>query len=157
MEFIANTLSSTNLSYYTIPVAFFLCMAPNAYAMKLAGKNYDIAHPRRTEEFCAKDTSLDKATVNKISRAKAASANGFETISLYAASIVAANAAKMPITKLNKLAVGYCVSRAVYNYVYVGLQDNRKLAGLRPFVWFAGIWIVMTLFVGAGNALNTLA
>ncbi|KAL2164369.1 hypothetical protein VTH06DRAFT_3585 [Thermothelomyces fergusii] len=35
--------TSGNWSYYTIPAAFFICMLPNAYAAKLAGKNYDVA------------------------------------------------------------------------------------------------------------------
>jgi len=73
---------------------------------------------------------------------------------LYAAAVVAANSAQVPTEKLNKLTLTYIVSRAVYNFVYVALQENRKLAGLRPLVWGVGITVIMMLFVSAGQALN---
>ncbi|KAL2181539.1 uncharacterized protein P884DRAFT_326227 [Thermothelomyces heterothallicus CBS 202.75] len=146
--------TSGNWSYYTIPAAFFLCMVPNAYATKLAGRNYDIANPRKTEELCAKDTSLDKVTLQRISRARAATANGFETLGLYAAAVVAGNAAGLPTERMNKLTLAYLASRAAYNYVYVVLQDNARMAGLRSLAWLVGIVIIMTLFVSAGMTLN---
>ncbi|VBB86579.1 Putative protein of unknown function [Podospora comata] len=152
MSFLGLDLASTNYSYYSIPAAFLITMAPNVYAMVLAGKNYDLNQPRRTEEICAKDTSMPKPTLQKISRAKAATANGFETLSLYAASVVAANASGVvPVSKLNTLTLGYVVSRAAYNFVYVVAQDNKKLAGIRPLVWAAGVIIIMNMFVSAGG------
>ncbi|KAK3905586.1 hypothetical protein C8A05DRAFT_30588 [Staphylotrichum tortipilum] len=146
--------ASTNWSYYTIPAAFVLCMVPHAYAIKLAGKNYDLGNPRKTEEHCAKDTTLDKMNLRRISRAKAASANGFETIGLYAAAVVAGNVAGVATERINKLTAAYIASRILYIYVYVALQDNARLAALRPFVWLGGITTLMSLFVAAGNALN---
>ncbi|KAK4157095.1 hypothetical protein C8A00DRAFT_12041 [Chaetomidium leptoderma] len=146
--------TSTNWSYYTIPVAFALCMIPHSYSMVLAGKNHDIGHPRKTEEHCAKDTSMDKATVRRISRAKAAASNGFETLGLYAAAVVAGNVAGVATERMNQLTLAYVVSRVAYNYVYISLQDNARFAALRPLVWLAGIAVVMMLFVAAGKALN---
>ncbi|KAK4044740.1 hypothetical protein C8A01DRAFT_42642 [Parachaetomium inaequale] len=143
-----------NWSYYTIPAAFVLCFAPHAYAVTLAGKNYDMGNPRKTEEHCAKDTSFDKQTLHRISRAKAASANGFETLGLYAAAVVAGNAAGVAAERLNQLTLAYLLSRAVYVYTYVVLQDNARMAGLRPLVWGAGITAMMMLFVAAGKAVN---
>ncbi|KAK5664300.1 hypothetical protein OQA88_518 [Cercophora sp. LCS_1] len=143
-----------NLSYYTVPVAFVLIMAPNMYAAGLAGKNYDLANPRKTEEHVAKDEKLGKTVARRISRAKAAAANGFETIGLYAAAVVAANAAKVDVGLLNKLTLAYVVSRAVYDYVYVVLQDNRHMAPVRSLVWMVGLGIIFTLFISSGNALN---
>lgn len=67
---------------------------------------------------------------------------------------MAANAARVPAGRLNKLTLAYVLSRVVYNYVYVALQDNARMASVRPFVWMAGIGIIMTLFVSAGKALN---
>ncbi|KAL1839035.1 hypothetical protein VTJ49DRAFT_1935 [Mycothermus thermophilus] len=146
-------LESTNWSYYSIPVAFVLCMAPHAYAVALAGKNYDISNPRKTEEICAKDEKMSKATLKRISRARAAAANGFETLGLYAAAITAGNAAGLATGRMNRLALTYVLSRAVYNYVYVVLQDNARLAAVRPLVWGVGIAVVMGLFVGAAGKL----
>ncbi|KAK4195561.1 hypothetical protein QBC40DRAFT_236196 [Triangularia verruculosa] len=151
MSFLGLDLANTNYSYYTIPAAFVVTMAPNVWAMVAAGKNYDLNQPRRTEDICSKDTSMPKTTLQKISRAKAATANGFETLSLYAASVVAANASgAVPLSKLNTLTLGYVASRAAYNFVYVVVQDNKKLAGIRPLVWAAGIFIIMNLFVSSG-------
>lgn len=109
--------------------------------------------PRKTEEHLAKDTTVDKRQLGRILRAKAASSNGLETIGLYAAGVVAANAAKVPVETLNKLSLFYLGSRVVYNFVYVFLQDNRKFAPVRSFVWMAGLGGIFTLFIKAGNAL----
>ncbi|KAK4167658.1 hypothetical protein QBC43DRAFT_311217 [Cladorrhinum sp. PSN259] len=147
-------LTSTNYSYYTIPAAFALCMIPSMYAAGLAGRNYDIANPRNMLDTCAKDDKLDKVVARRINRAKGASANGFETIGLYAAAVVAANSARVDLVKLNKLTIGYILSRLVYNFVYIHLQDNRRFAGLRPLVWGAGIYVIIALFLAAGSALN---
>ncbi|KAK4123529.1 hypothetical protein N657DRAFT_412900 [Parathielavia appendiculata] len=147
-------LGSTNWSYYTIPVAFILCMVPHAYAIKLAGKNYDVGNPRKTVEHCAKDTSLDKVTVRRISRGEAATANGFETLGLYAAGVVAGNVAGVAAERMNQLTLGYLLSRVVYSYIYVVLQDNSRFAGLRSLVWMAGAGLIMALFVAAGQASN---
>ncbi|KAK3987939.1 hypothetical protein QBC44DRAFT_360424 [Cladorrhinum sp. PSN332] len=147
-------LTSSNFSYYTVPAAFALCMIPSFYAAVLAGKNYDLANPRNMLDTCAKDEKLDKVLLKRINRAKAASANGFETLGLYAAAVVAANSTQVDLVKLNKLTIGYVISRAAYNLVYVRLQDNRRLAGLRPLVWGVGIYIIISLFLSAGSVLN---
>ncbi|KAK4106386.1 hypothetical protein N658DRAFT_17281 [Parathielavia hyrcaniae] len=146
--------ASTNWSYYTIPAAFILCMAPHAYAIKLANKNYDLGNPRKTIEHCAKDTTLDKVTARRIARAEAASANGFETLGLYAAAVVAGNTAGVAAERLNQLTLAYLLSRAAYSYIYVFLQDNSKFAPVRSLVWMAGAGLIMTLFVAAGGASN---
>jgi uncharacterized MAPEG superfamily protein len=47
---------------------------------------------------------------------------------------VAGNAAGVATERLNQLTTAYLLSRAVYVYTYVVLQDNARMAGLRPFV-----------------------
>jgi len=80
--------------------------------------------------------------------------NGFETIALYASGVVAANVAGVAPEKLNKLAFGYVVSRFLYNHIYVFLQDNRKWAPARTVAWMVGLYIIMNLWISAGNAAN---
>jgi len=41
-------------------VAFVLAFIPHAYACAAAGRNYDLAQPRRTEENLANDASIDR-------------------------------------------------------------------------------------------------
>lgn len=129
--------------------------------------------PSRTIEVLTSDKTFDKVVrnihthplppsshpsnspqkLNRFRRAKAASANGFETLGLYAAGIVAANASGVPTATVNKLALGYIASRVVFNYIYVFLQDNRKFAPLRTLVWMAGIAIIFMLYTSAGRAI----
>ncbi|KAK3951692.1 hypothetical protein QBC32DRAFT_343338 [Pseudoneurospora amorphoporcata] len=145
---------SSNWSLHSIPAAFVLALLPNFYVKFAAGKNYDLTNPRKTEEHLAKDASISKPQLNRILRAKAAADNGLETIGLYAAGVVAANAAKMPVDTLNKLSSFYLVSRLVYNFVYIVLQDNRKFAPVRGLVWLAGLGTIFSFFIKAGNALR---
>jgi uncharacterized MAPEG superfamily protein len=91
-------------------------------------------------------------TLRRIQRARAATANGFETLGLYAAAVVAGNAAGLPVQRLNALALAYLVSRVVYNYVYVVVLDNARLAALRAAIWVSGIGIIFGFFVSAAWA-----
>lgn len=70
---------------------------------------------------------------------------------MYASGIAAAAAAGVPSRTLNYLGAGYLASRAVYNTVYIFLQDNRKLAPLRSVVWNVSVGVIITLWVKAGN------
>ncbi|KAH8909909.1 hypothetical protein BR93DRAFT_426242 [Coniochaeta sp. PMI_546] len=145
-------LTKAQLSYYTVPAAMILLYVPHTYAGILAGKNQDIANPRRTEEHLAKDDSLDKVTKGRILRARAAHANANETIGLYAAAVVAANVAGVEAKTVNYLTLAYLASRIVYNYIYVIAQDNSRVAPFRTLVWSSGVGIIFTLFIKAGNA-----
>lgn len=84
-------------------------------------------------------------------RSEAASANAFETLGIYAGGIVAAAAAGVPAETLNTLSGVYLASRAVYNVVYIFLQDDRKFAPVRSIVWNVGLGAIITLWVKAGN------
>ncbi|KAI1494520.1 hypothetical protein F5X96DRAFT_567017 [Biscogniauxia mediterranea] len=140
-----------NISYFTIPVAFFLAMAPRGYSgFAGPGKKYfDPANPRT---FAARleNADIDKDVKARILRAEACSANAFEALPLYAAAVVAGNVAGLPRDTLNALAAGYIASRAAYTWVYIWGQNNRKLADARTLVWGVGVGLVMTLFVKAG-------
>ncbi|KAI1425986.1 hypothetical protein F5Y12DRAFT_315822 [Xylaria sp. FL1777] len=144
---------SQNYSFYAIPVAWLLTNIPGVYAKSLGGTNYDIASPRKFAENVEKDQKLDKATKSRILRSEAASANGRETLSLFAASVIAANYAGVPVETINKLVAVYLGTRAAYNYTYVFLQDNPSFAPVRTVVWNAGVISWMTLLIKAGNRL----
>jgi len=89
---------------------------------------------------------------NRILRAKAASTNSFETLGLYAAAVVAGNLVQVDKDTLNYLTALYIISRALYVFTYVWLQDNRAFSPLRSVFWGAGIWSIVSLFIKAGNA-----
>ncbi|KAI5928335.1 hypothetical protein F4810DRAFT_190193 [Camillea tinctor] len=140
-----------NISYFTIPVALFLALAPRGYSgFSGAGKKFfDPSNPRT---FAARleNADIDKELKARILRAEACSANAFENLPLYAAAVVAGNAAGLPKDTLNALAAGYVASRVAYTWVYIWGQNNRKLAEARTLVWGVGIGFIMTLFVKAG-------
>ncbi|KAI0508299.1 hypothetical protein F5B22DRAFT_425643 [Xylaria bambusicola] len=146
-------LAEKNISYFTIPVAFFAALWPRSQsAFKEPGKSYfDAAHPRTFASRLEK-SDLDKDTVAQILRAEAATSNGLEGLPIFAAAVVAGNSAGLSPLALNALSVGYIASRIVYNYVYIFLGGNRNLAGLRTPIWFIGIGQAMALFVKAGLA-----
>ncbi|KAI7786531.1 hypothetical protein LA080_003260 [Diaporthe eres] len=147
-------LTKPHLAYYSIskvPAAFMLVMVPHSYAMFASGKNFDVANPRSTVDTCNKDTTMEKRTAQRIQRAEAAMANGFETLGMYSAGIVAAVVAGVPAETLNYLSMAYLASRVGYNTVYIWLQDNRKLAPLRSVCWNASIGIIAALWIKAGN------
>ncbi|KAI8944714.1 hypothetical protein F4801DRAFT_585125 [Xylaria longipes] len=142
-----------NISYFTIPVALFTSLWPRSQsAYQGAGQKYfDPCNPRTFAARLEK-SDLDKETVARILRAESASSNGFEGLPLFAAAIVAGNSAGLSNTALNSLSITYILSRIVYNYVYIFLGGNRKLAGLRTPVWLVGIGSALALFVKAGLA-----
>jgi uncharacterized MAPEG superfamily protein len=87
----------------------------------------------------------------RIQRAYAASKNGLETLGYFAAAVVAANAAGVEVSTLNKLSLSYITSRIFYNVTYIQLQENRTLAPLRSMCWLAGLAISTQLFICAGR------
>ena len=76
--------------------------------------------------------------------------NGQENIGLFAAAVVAGNAAGLEPKLLNTLSLGYFVSRAAYNVIYIW-QDTFAKSTLRPVAFFAGAAMYFTLFVKAGH------
>ncbi|UQC76409.1 uncharacterized protein CLUP02_17922 [Colletotrichum lupini] len=147
-------LAESNLSYYSVPLAYMLAFIPHVYANTITGDNYDVAEPRRLLDAVSGDESLDKRIRQRIQRAKAAHDNATETLGLYAAGVVAANSAGFGKPTLDVLSLTYLFSRAAYTLIYVKLQDNRKWAPLRSLVWIVGMCIISSLWIKAGNAMN---
>ena len=147
-------LHKANLSYYAVPAAFFIAFSPSMYAGALIGPKYNNAQPRKNLDMVAKDESISKQTRYRIERAKAASANGFETMAMFAAGVIAANQAGVSRYSLNVLSLSYLATRIAYNFIYVVLQDNNRWASVRSLVWMASVGQIFTLFIKAGNALN---
>lgn len=87
-------------------------------------------------------------------RAKSAMENGFETLGVYASGVAAANYAGVDVRMLNLLTMGYLASRVAYNFAYIVLCQNRKLAPLRSIFWTAGAAILMTIWIMAGQKVS---
>ncbi|KAG6147390.1 hypothetical protein E4U28_007157 [Claviceps purpurea] len=151
--FIFGLSLSQNLSFYTVPAAFGLCLLPHLYAVGSAGFTvYDNSYPRAYRDTLVKDTSISKVQKQKILRAEAASLNGIETIGLFAASVIAGNYAQLDTATLNHLSLGYLFWRVAYTLSYIFIQ-NRRLSWLRTAIWqVTGIYLAM-FWIKAGGKL----
>ncbi|KAJ2977287.1 hypothetical protein NQ176_g4459 [Zarea fungicola] len=140
-----------NLSFYTVPAAFLLCLLPQAVVMSRARGLFDSAYPRQFVSSIEQCETLKKETKQTFIRAKCASDNGFETIGVFAAAVVAANHAGVETSALNTLSIFYVISRLGYIFAYVILGANRKLAPIRTLTWAAGIGAIFILFTRAAS------
>ncbi|KAL2753351.1 hypothetical protein ACRALDRAFT_1083007 [Sodiomyces alcalophilus JCM 7366] len=153
-SFLGLDLSQKGLALYTIPAAFVLALAPNMYAAVLGRSHMDSHEPRRLLQRVEQDESIDKQTKGRISRAKAASDNAFETLGYHAAAVAAAVFAGVDPSEANILCLGYLAARGLFAYAYAVLQDNRRFAPVRSLAWFIAQGITITLYVKAGRALT---
>ncbi|KAK7432718.1 hypothetical protein QQZ08_000578 [Neonectria magnoliae] len=142
---------SRNYSYFTVPAVFFAAALPHAYAVLSSRAHFDNANPCNHRETLATSETLDKVKQQCLLRAKAASANGFETLGFYASAVMAANITRVDIRTLNVLTLSYVATRVAYNVTYIWLQKNRRLSRLRSVCWISGIALVVTLWIKAGN------
>jgi len=151
------SLSTTNYSFYTIPAAWLLSLLPHTYAIILysrsAHKRFDNRHPRSLTSKLEGDQTIDKATKERIIRAEGAQQNGFENLAFYAAAVTAGNVAGLAPQTMNTLSATYLASRAVYNLIYIN-GNTAALAGARTTIYSAGVALLCTMFVMAGNAMN---
>ncbi|WVQ99668.1 hypothetical protein IAU59_006807 [Kwoniella sp. CBS 9459] len=146
-----------NISLYAIPVMWATSIAPHFYAISVFNRErapgtpeWDNREPRKNvEKF--KAAKLSPSASETYERAEAAQSNGFENLPLFAAAIVAGNAARLPTSTLNTAAAVYLASRIVYNVIYL-TASNKFTANLRSVTYLTGIATVMTLFVKAGNS-----
>lgn len=76
--------------------------------------------------------------------------NGLDNIGLFAAAVVAGNAAGLSPKLLNGLSVGYCLSRVAYNFVYIHAETRMQAHG-RAATFLFGIACCFHLFVKAGE------
>ncbi|KAH6867611.1 membrane protein [Thelonectria olida] len=138
-----------NVSFFTVPVAFLICLVPHFIAVFSAGHGiYDNSSPRDFKDSVGKNSSITAQTKRRILRAEAATNNGFETLGFFAGAVVAANQAGLDTATLNALSIGYILSRIVFVFLYIMVQ-NRGLSWLRTFTWDVGVALSTTLWVKA--------
>ncbi|RGP63581.1 membrane protein [Fusarium sporotrichioides] len=140
-----------NYSFFTVPAAFFIAALPHAYTIIASRGTYDNANPRSHKDNIEKCENFTKSASFGAFTLTAATENGFETLGLYAAGIVAANFAGVPTPTINALSFSYVASRVAYNVAYLWLQADRRLAPVRSLVWTTSIGFIVTLWIKAGN------
>lgn len=81
--------------------------------------NYHSPRYALSELSSADKTDKNHVVKLQIFRAKAAEANGFENLPVFAGAVLAANVAGVPVETLNALSAAYLASRVIYNIIYV--------------------------------------
>lgn len=98
-------MTTSNYSIYAIPAFWLIAIAPHAYSSALIrrGTNgrLDNANPRGASFAETYRKSLDRATFGKVERAKAAEANAFENLPVFAAAVICGNMAGLDVGTLN--------------------------------------------------------
>ncbi|KAK5223594.1 hypothetical protein LTR72_004980 [Exophiala xenobiotica] len=117
-------MERTNISYYTVPAAWALCLAPHVYVITLYDKastadKFDRVNPRTLLSALNANRTIDSSVKQRIARAEGAQLNSFENLGFYAGSVVAANAAGVDVRYLNALSMIYILNRAFYTVLYI--------------------------------------
>lgn len=161
---------STNISLYCVPLAWLLALAPRGYSVltfNAHSKNLakiDNAHlrtPRSFKDIAASDASIPQFYRERIIRAECASLNGLENLGFFAAAVALGNGVVavgrggewLDVGVLNRMAVAYVGSRAMYNVIFIRNDTNRFIF-VRTGVFMVGTVINIALFVLSGMALD---
>lgn len=73
-----------------------------------------------------------------------------DMLGYFGSGVVAAYVAGVAAPTANSLAVGYVLARAVYCFIYVRLQDDRRFARARSISWGICLALATSLWVSAG-------
>ncbi|KAK1067837.1 hypothetical protein LTR12_007639 [Friedmanniomyces endolithicus] len=123
-------LARDNLSYYTIPIALVVALAPRMYAANAykAATNKPVSEkvkslPRSFNQIVSDDPAVDSKTKSRILRAGAAVDNSLENLGIFAAAVTAGNAAGVGAGRMNALSIGYVGSGAAADEEF-GVYDG---------------------------------
>ncbi|KAG9200772.1 hypothetical protein G6514_006628 [Epicoccum nigrum] len=140
-----------NYSLHSIPVYWFLALAPHAYAVGVAKKanngHWDNTNPRNTSYL---EQKVPKEALARYERAEAAHANGMENAPFFIGAVLAGNFAGLDATTLNAYTGVYIGLRVLYNVLYVR-TTTLKSSRARSLVWLASTVSLFVLYFKAAN------
>ncbi|KAF3034646.1 hypothetical protein E8E11_004952 [Didymella keratinophila] len=142
---------ASNYSFYSIPVFWFLSLAPHAYAVSVARKAnkgfWDNTNPRNTGYL---EKNIPKDALAKYERDEAAHANGMENAPYFIGAVLAGNLAGLPASTMNTYTGAYVGLRLIYNLLYTN-TTTLKNSRARSIVWIASTLGLFTLYIKAAN------
>jgi uncharacterized MAPEG superfamily protein len=195
-------LSTQNISLFTVPAAWWLCMVPHVYAFLSYDRAIDTLNtldaatsntsnspsttslqntttttttpksphpkfnPRHPRAFLStlSTSPLPSVLKSRLSRAEAASLNGYENLGFYAAAVVAANISLIVVHAnesvnfsqevwfVNTQCLAYLATRCLFSWSYI-----EGWSGPGRGVWFyAGLFCATRLYWRAGDGLRRL-
>ncbi|KAH9838816.1 putative DEAD box helicase family protein [Teratosphaeria destructans] len=144
---------SSNFSLQSIPLAFGLSLAPHLYytsGLMLASRGkMSIAQPRSNLDTWK--SKLSPTIWSHLARARGAHLNSMEVFPLFAAAMVAGNVARLPVEDLDRSAVWFLGTRALYMALYMGIS-NDVWALARTGVYACSIAIPVVSLWRSGQA-----
>ena len=96
-------------------------------------------------------TKLPADLWNHLARARGAHINSLEVFPLFAAAVLAGNAAQLSAKDMNSMALSFLAARTLYIGLYLGIKSNT-LAYARTGVYAWSIGIPLMTLWRAGNA-----
>ena len=88
-------MATSNYSIYAIPAFYVLALGPQLYTGLLI--KTDTVNPRGTSFSERRKKSLDKSTLGRYERARAAHLNALENLPLFASAVICANMAGLEV------------------------------------------------------------
>ncbi|KZO95350.1 hypothetical protein CALVIDRAFT_167657 [Calocera viscosa TUFC12733] len=152
MSFLSHLTLDTPLALYSIPIAFFIGLAPHVHKIALlerSGVRVDNRSPR-SATTTAEKKGLPTPLLRKVDRLASAHQNAHENFPVFVAAILGGLVAGMEARELNVFAGSYLALRVVYNFAYAN-QTTQAIAGVRSLAfWSATLW-AMYVLLSAGN------
>ncbi|WVQ67364.1 uncharacterized protein L199_005560 [Kwoniella botswanensis] len=142
-----------NYSLYAIPVGWVVAMVPLWWAAPIANRasrgTYDNANPK--DSWANIDSKpIPQQLKGRIKRAIAAENNTHTNLPLFAAALVAANAAHVDSSSLHFHASLWVVSRIAYTLAYIFIEDRKK-SFIRSSLFGVGIYSCFALIIKAAK------
>lgn len=102
-------MTTSNYSIYAIPAFYILALAPGFYSTLLINRatngRFDNVNPRGTSFSETYKKSVDKPTLGRYERARAAHANALESFPLFASAVICANMAGLEQGMMNSVRI----------------------------------------------------
>ncbi|KAF1936536.1 hypothetical protein EJ02DRAFT_82764 [Clathrospora elynae] len=147
-----------NYSFYSIPLCWLIALYPHAYSaslLKKANNNQrDNTNPRSTANLEHFQKVVTADIFAKSERAEACHLNGMENAPFFIGAVVVGNFVGLGASTMNIISGTYLGLRVLYSILYIN-TTTQKASFARSGVWFAGVVLLVTTYVKAGNKMNS--
>ncbi|KAI0129041.1 hypothetical protein BJ170DRAFT_594861 [Xylariales sp. AK1849] len=141
-------LESKNYSYYAVILQFFIALTPRLWLMLWVARDFYPKEPWEDFALIGKNgEALDNKWTRRFIATQRCVSNSFDELPLFAAAVVAANLAALPVHEINLFAALYVIIRLVYAVVYIFVETTLPL---RTLVWMGASSILGYMFYRAG-------
>jgi len=146
----------SNFSVLAIPGYYILSMMPHVYAVNAAtggdAFKWDNRCPRASGLKSTLQSKLPPDVFARYERGEAASANCYENMPIFFASIIMGHIAGLDKSYLITFALRYLLVRTVYLFSYIGIS-NQKFTPIRTLIYFVGLGLCIKSLLASAEKL----